>query len=246
MSEFERFLASGAEPHARALLRAGLADAPSAEAMPRVAAALGLATAMVGVVPVAAAAGGAVAVNGAASGGAVAAKLPLASATSALALSKWLIAGAVSGAVVASTAAVVERVHAPAVNAAAASGSASPAAATRPEVARRAPLALNPSPDVPGASATVAATEPPISREPGVPDKRVAGAPSTPGSRTSASDSDTLGAEAARIDAARRALSSGDLERALAELDEYQRLRAVGVLDREALLLRIQVLVRRG
>jgi hypothetical protein len=53
-----------------------------------------------------------------------------------------------------------------------------------------------------------------------------------------------LGREVERIDSARRALESNDAPGALAELESYDRTRESGVLDREALLLRIEALTR--
>jgi hypothetical protein len=55
-----------------------------------------------------------------------------------------------------------------------------------------------------------------------------------------------LAAEIAWIDSARRALASGDVNRSLAELDTFERARTLGVLDREAGLLRIDALRKKG
>jgi hypothetical protein len=71
--------------------------------------------------------------------------------------------------------------------------------------------------------------------------KVVSGAPSA-----AAATSRALGLEAMRIDAARRALGNGDFRRALGELDGYERSKRIGVLDREAELLRIRALVLSG
>ena len=51
-----------------------------------------------------------------------------------------------------------------------------------------------------------------------------------------------LAREVRQIDSARQALESRDAEGALAALDSYERSRVVGVLDREALLLKIEAL----
>jgi outer membrane protein assembly factor BamD (BamD/ComL family) len=48
------------------------------------------------------------------------------------------------------------------------------------------------------------------------------------------------------IDAARAALSAGDASGALAELDRYDHVVETHVLDREAAVLRIEALLRRG
>lgn len=53
-----------------------------------------------------------------------------------------------------------------------------------------------------------------------------------------------LAREVAQIDAARRALVSSDPEAALSELAAYEQSRRLGVLDREALLLRIDALLQ--
>jgi hypothetical protein len=59
-----------------------------------------------------------------------------------------------------------------------------------------------------------------------------------------ASPSDgSLAREVAQIDAARRALASGDAQAALSALDEYARLDRTRTLDREAQILRIDALV---
>jgi hypothetical protein len=55
-----------------------------------------------------------------------------------------------------------------------------------------------------------------------------------------------LAAEIAWIDSARRALASGDVNRSLSELDAFERTRLLGVLDREAGLLRIDALRKKG
>jgi hypothetical protein len=53
-----------------------------------------------------------------------------------------------------------------------------------------------------------------------------------------------LAREAAWIDAARRAIEQGELARATSALDDYDRERRVGVLNREALVLRVEVALR--
>lgn len=69
----------------------------------------------------------------------------------------------------------------------------------------------------------------------------------TPASSLSAPDaSGALAHETALIDAARAALARGDLPRVARELDQYDTSRRVGVLDREALLLRIEVALGHG
>jgi hypothetical protein len=185
----------------------------------RVAASLGLgAGAVTATLPVAA--------KGAALG-AGASQAPHAGGASAAMLAKWLAAGVLGGVLVSGTTVVVQRVRAPSrpVVVEAPLVKAAPTAQAAP---RDAALALNPAP------------EPPEVPEP---------ATVRPLATVAASSSDSggaLGAEAARVDAARRALARHDLEQARRELDRYQVERSLGVLDREALLLRIQVLVERG
>ena len=229
MTRFERLLASPSSPAVKSLLAAGLRDAPGPESLSRAALALGLGAGAVAVaVP-------AVAANGAVVGSAViaAGKAPLASSLSLAVLSKWLVAGAVGGVLVSGTAAVVERARTreQLAHTVLSDVGSAPRPGPAKQAARVAPP-LNPLPEAPALPAVelpaaVSVSEP-------------AAASASPG-RSSA-----LGAEAARIDAARRALGRGDLTEAQAELDAYQRERSLGVLDREALLLRIQVLVRAG
>jgi hypothetical protein len=149
-------------------------------------------------------------------------------------LSKWLVTGVVGGMLVSGTAFVVERARdsGPAAHSAVASADRAP---ERPRPASGTALALNPVPETPDAPPLLPTVQP---------EGPSAAAPVSSARGPSAAD--RLGAEAARIDAARRALSRGELAQASRELDRYQEERALGVLDREALLLRIQLLVRRG
>jgi len=234
VTDFERLLVSSRSPAAKSLLRAGLRDAPGPDSLARAAAALGVgAGALAVAVPAAASLNGAVV----GSAVAVAGKAPLASGLSALVLSKWLLVGAVGGVLVSGTAAVVEHVRAPARGV----PSAQPAVRSLPlgapsPGAPRATAGLNPVPDAPDVPTGALTPAPSAGASPGS-SPALAPAPSTPS---------TLGVEAARVDAARRALARGEFAQALAELASYQRVRTVGVLDREALVLRIQVLVREG
>jgi hypothetical protein len=200
MSELTRLLESSESEDTRAILRAGLADAPPPETLPRIAAALGVSAAALGVaVPVGAALNGTAAAGAVAAGGGATAM----TGASVAVLSKWLVTGVVGGMLASGTAFVVERARD--------SGATAQSAVTS---AARAPERPRPARPVSSARGPSAA--------------------------------DSLGAEAARIDAARRALARGELAQASRELDRYQEERALGVLDREALLLRIQLLVRRG
>jgi hypothetical protein len=230
VTEFRPLLESSTSATARELLRSGLDDAPPPESMGRVAGVLGLTL----TAAVVAAPAGAATVNGALASGLGA--VGKTSGISAALVGKWLASGLVAGALVSGTASVVERVNQPprtsehvVVRAPTAPRAPSPGRSTAsplPETAesRESEAVVTTTPTA-IAVASVASTTPPV--------------PDSSASRA-------LGAEAARIDAARRALEQGDARRALIELDWYERSRIVGVLDREAALLRIQALVRMG
>jgi hypothetical protein len=226
VTELVRLLDSSASPRTRAILRAGLADAPKPDALPRVAAALGLTAGALVALPASAV------VSGAAGAAATVGQLPAASGTSLAVLSKWLVTGALGGVLASGAVLVVERSDEPS------------------EPARSAPAAprLEPALPVPPAGPQPALNPVPETPEPAPAPSTRANAELAPPAVVppGASAADRLGAEAARIDAARRALARGDLRAASRELDTYQEQRSVGVLDREALLLRIQLLVRRG
>jgi hypothetical protein len=228
VNEPVRLLDGSGSEKTRAILRAGLADAPRPDALPRVAAALGVSAGALAVAVPATAL-----VNGATVAGAVVAgaKAPVGTVSSVVALSKWLVAGLLGGAVVSGTALVVEHAREPRVPEQTAPVKPMPAAAHAAQPGG--PLALNPVPETPEPPATPTA-------QAGLPSV----APKTPAPPPSVADN--MGREAARIDAARRALARGELAQASRELDLYQQERSLGVLDREALLLRIQLLVQRG
>jgi hypothetical protein len=228
VNEPVRLLDGSGSEKTRAILRAGLADAPRPDALPRVATALGVSAGALAIAMPATAL-----MNGAAVAGAVAAgaKVPVAAASSVVVLSKWLVAGVLGGAVVSGAALVVERARGPSLPEQ--TTPVEPVSTTARAVQRRSPLALNPVPETPEPPATPSAQ----AEMPWV-------APKTPAPPPSVADS--MGREAARIDAARRAIARGELAQASRELDLYQEERSLGVLDREALLLRIQLLVQRG
>jgi hypothetical protein len=228
-------------PTTRDLLRSGLADAPPPEAMGRVALALGLtATAVAVAVPASAAA-----ISGAAAGGFGAASKV--SGVTGILVGKWLASGLVAGALVSGTAAVVEHARARSDGGAPRVGGASSAtrevraarSAARP--AQTPALGVEQAPD---RRETMEVAAPATNAKETLPSQPSAASSASTAPDTSASRA--LGAEAARIDAARRALGRGDVRRALIELDWYERSRVVGVLDREAELLRIQAHVRAG
>ncbi|HEV8549730.1 MAG TPA: hypothetical protein VGQ57_11895, partial [Polyangiaceae bacterium] len=244
MSEPTRFLQYARRTRASELLEAGLDDGPRPEALGRAAAAIGVTLGAAAVAaPVSAA------IHGAAGSAMVAGK---ASGTSTLVLGKWLLSGILGGMLVSGTATVVERARAARV---ASGGDAVVAEANgvRTSAKRRQAHAALPS-ETPSVAE---ATENPPSLDGENADNGAGSEPSGAASRAPAvtsgslaspesSASRALGVEAARIDGARRALASGDVRRALTELDWYERSRVVGVLDREAELLRIQALVQGG
>jgi hypothetical protein len=234
VTDLERLLDSSPSPAARRLLRVGLRDAPPPGSLVRTAAALGLgASALVVAAPAAASASVSA---GAVAGGVAAAstKASVATGLSLAALSKWLVVGAVSGVLVSGTVAAVRRASAPVP-----ARTLAPAAA----VVHQAPAGQRLAP-TPTREPSVEAVGEPVASASSLPTPLLA-APPVPGA-SGIAPGGTLGAEAARVDAARRALARGDLDQALVELDAYQRTRSLGVLDREALILRIQVLVAQG
>ncbi len=236
MTELRPLIESSESSTTRELLRSGLGDAPPPEATGRAAVALGLtATAAAFAVPA-----GAAALNGAAVGGLGAASK--AGGVTGILVGKWLASGLVAGALVSGTAAVVEHVRARAEERPSVGGAPSTAREVR---AGSAPHAVRSA--EPGMERELEPAEPElpaVSTKPALP-SQPSGA-SSAAVAPDASASRALGAEAARIDAARRALGRGDVRRALIELDWYERSRVVGVLDREAELLRIQAHVRAG
>jgi hypothetical protein len=231
VTEFSPLLQSSSSQLARDLLRSGLDDTPPPEARARVAATLGLTLSAVAVAAPASAA----ALNGGA--GIALGATGKASASSALVLGKWLFSGIVAGVLVSGTTTVLERVHSESARRARV---AEHPAARVPEAARR---------EKPGPSPATSVSDPIAERAPSAElpgSERVANAPNGASRALDANVSRALGLEAGRIDEARRALSSGDVRRALAELDAYDRSRVIGVLDREAEFLRIQALVQAG
>lgn len=237
MTDPERLVDTSHSVVARELLRHGLDDAPEPRALSRVAATLGV------TLPVSALAAPGVAAGSkvlAAASAGTAATGSLAGTLSTVTLSKWLLAGIAGGVLAAGAGAGIERMQAtsrdrPATRTAETAQSALTPA--RLEAPLPAPV-LGPSAAAPATNAVTSARARPGSRAPGVDTPSPTPAPS--------GDAEALGREAARIDAARRALAAGDWVRATRELDAYTATRVVGALDREAAYLRIQLLVRRG
>lgn len=229
MTELRPLLESSTNATARELLRSGLGDAPPPESLARVAGALGVTLTVAGVALPASA----TAVNGALASG-LGATSP-ASGVSSLLVGKWLASGLVAGALVSGTATVVERARHPAPTSEHVVPPPAAARATAPTSSAAPKAEASPEPRAADSADVAVPSSAPL-----------ASGASTAQTPPDSSASRALGAEAARIDAARRALERGDPRRALTELDWYERSRSVGVLDREAALLRIQALVRLG
>lgn len=265
MNEPKRWLDSAPNPRIRELLRTGLRDEPDAHALPRTAAALGLSAATTVASSAAAAivagnaaqAGASLSATGAATasvGGALAATTT-GGTTALFAIGKWLAVGFVSGGIASAGVTVAQKIGS-------AERSTTLAAATQrvqaSDVLRsspRTPSSRSAGAELPGSGASVETLAP--SRESGwldavgerPPAPASSGkselAPRAPAPATSESRG-ALAAEIAWIDAARRALAAGDAAGALSQLDAYERTRSLGVLDREAALLRIDALQRQG
>jgi hypothetical protein len=268
MTRPPRLLDTSSNDALRSLLDSSLDDGPGPNALPKVAAALGLAsaTATVSGFAVASAgaqtltAKGAVAAKGAATAKAAAlagAGAPAAAAASAgtagllgggsaVALGKTLLVSMLSaGALSVGAVAVHEYVR--------------PSAPGAAHVERAPVVSRSSQQPSPGfqASQRVRASQAPVTPMPAVVAQPPAGAaapavaaqpsPANAGRPASASPAapqraGVLAREVRQIDAARQALESKDSAGALAALDSYERSRVVGLLDREALLLKIEAL----
>lgn len=216
MKERPRLLDAAGHASARALLRAGLADAPREGARARTVAALGLGVATTAV------AGTSAAATGKASAGGVLAVLAKAGG-----------GGIVVGAVVlvASSSpppgppAVVERALPV------------PAAQRRPPAVSTPSLAASLEPA--GPTGRAASPEATTRATPVV-------APPRPASHVQKSRSNELDAEVALVDSARRALLRGAPGEALGLLNQHQREHPDGAMHPEAFLLRLDAMVRAG
>jgi hypothetical protein len=218
MSDPQRLLAEGASDFEKDLLRSWQAEQPSDAARARVLAAAGLGVALT--------AAATATKLGAAAGGSVAPKA-IASAGGAV-LAKWLAVGAVGLALTGATVGYVR--HAARVKrdeAAAARMAAQPSAP--PELASQvaAPLPANEG----TLGLAPAAPAPPHTRA------RV----TTPREHPSA-----LGEQVSALDAAHRALASGDAASAIRQLDDYEARFPEGALFEEAEVLRVEALVATG
>jgi hypothetical protein len=225
MNELEPLVETSQSRLTRELLRAGQSDEPERDFSERLLRGLGVGVA-------------AGTVGTMASAGSAAAALPGAAATSSGAVSialaaKWVAVGVVGGGLLAGGAEVAFSPPREPVTQAVTLVSAS-ARTTPPQVS--APVV------VPQAAVVEAepAPEPPPEAAPARPDAAApasSGAPGAPGA---------LGREVEVIDRARRAMAAGNWQRALRELDAFDRIESTGVLAREAQVLRIEALHRLG
>jgi hypothetical protein len=212
-----RLLDSSSNPAARDLLRAGVAERPRSAARRSTALALGLSASAI------------------AASTTTAAAATVVTASAATVALKSLAVGTLVGLALAGGAAVVSDVT-----------RARPAivSAPKPSPEARAPelAPVVASESVPAPVANPSATPP-------RPSKRVvevtAPTPSAPAS-ASLPEGQSLSREIALIDGARRALIAGDVDGALAQLQDYDGRLRTGTLDREAQLLRIDALARAG
>ncbi len=216
MKELPRLLDAAAHGSARALLRAGLADAPSEGARARTVAALGLGVATTAVTGTSAAA------TGKASAGGVLALL-----------AKAGTGGAVVGAV------VLVASSSPPPGPPAGVERAVPVPALQPT-----PQSVStPSLATPSASASSFSRGPfpeaTVRASPNV-------APPRPAPSVQRSRGNELEAEVALVDSARRALLRGAPGEALGLLNQHQREHPRGVMHPEAFLLRLDAMVRAG
>jgi hypothetical protein len=249
VNELKPLLESSPNPATRSLLRAALPDKPPSDARRRTAITLGVGT----TAGVAATSGGAAA----AAGGTGITGLSAASSAStgtAIAAAKWLAGGLVMGSLVSGGAALVGD---PSSRSAGVSSATTSAVASVPRasgIEARATHALAPAQPArvershparkPASSIADESSSPnamtiPRATANSGPQAALAPAPSSMATRG-------LGREVALIDAARRAVARGDANGAMSQLDRYSRVRETQILDREARLLRIDVLVLRG
>lgn len=243
MNQPKRWLDSTPNPKIRELLRAGLRDEPDAQALPRTAALLGLGV----TVSAASSAAAAITAGNAASAGAPLSALPASgvavSGTPTLfAVGKWLVVGFLSGGIASAGVTAAQGLGS------SERGEAQSAAIDRAalrNVARGRSEPVMPRQSEPAPAELVRPEpRPPLDVAPAL--AREAAPRATSDGKAPPTASGALAAEVTRIDAARRALASGDESGALAELEAYERTRTLGVLDREAGLLRIDALRRKG
>jgi hypothetical protein len=222
MNELKPLLQTGAGTHMRDLLEAARADAPPSEFQGRVLVGLGMGAAVF-CASTAAAAG---------TGFWVPAAAAPTVGVSMLVLVKCLAVGAVGGGLLAAGAEAVFRPSPSQSSTAQASTSfQSKSSAPGPAVTTALPDARPPAPPLVDDGMRAATSS---SR------------PSLASASPSASRAGQLGREVRLIDAARREFAAGHFSRAFAELEAYQRIAQTGVLDREARVLRIEILHKAG
>lgn len=259
-----RLLDASSNEALRSLLGAGLDDAPSPDALPKVAAALGVATVAVTASSLVAsnvAAQAALTAKGAALGGSAPAAtgaLGFWGTNTVAALGKTLLVSMVSaGTLSAGAVAVYEYTEPSGANTARVerapevhAGVEPRAARVRPQQAPAPSVAAVAEPPVPEA----APTQPAPSRaqpEANAPEAqresvtRAVRPLAVSATETASQRTGVLAREVRQIDSARQALESKNADGALAALDGYERSRVVGVLDREALLLKIEALTQK-
>jgi len=230
MNDLVPLLDTSDSARTRALLRAGRGDTPPSHFSERLLLGLGLAGAVASLTAAASAHVARSAIAGAVSKGSGATSLMLVAA-------KWVAVGVVGGGILAGgvSVAVSPRLKAPVTSIDAKRASKAPAAQRS---APRASDAAELSVPVPVASAEPAESKP-VRATP------LAPASATSSAQTSAHDGQ-LGYEVRLIDRTREALAAGDFARASLELDTFEHVTKTGVLDREARILRIDVLQKLG
>jgi hypothetical protein len=231
MKQLPPLIEASESDHGRKLLRAARADRPSRGAAGRALTALGVTSAAT------AAASTAAATTTAAAAGGSAASLPLLAA-------KWLLVGALGGGMLASGASLL--VSKPSGNELPSRpllpASSAPAAAPSSREAKSAPAAV----EVDVAAPTVGKTPKPSAATPGVGERAPDPFAAPSQAAFAGPEQSKLLRDVALLDAARRALREGDTAQALSLVSRYDTERETHVLDREARLLHIDVLLARG
>lgn len=265
MTDLRRLLDSSQNAALRSLLSSGLDDAPDPNALPKVAAALGVAAVTVtasSLVATSQATQAAVSAKSAALAGSTstsAGALGFLGGNSVVALGKTLLVSVVSAGALSVGAVAVYEYTEPSGPSAAHLGRAggihagseqqpprvrpqsSPAPAP-PASAEPARAALGPEPASHAPAPPASGLQPGAAAVPAKP--RPSMRPESPTDMVS-QRTGILAREVRQIDSARQALASRNADGALAALDDYERSRVIGVLDREALLLKIEALTQK-
>jgi hypothetical protein len=248
MTREGRLLSASPNPLTRRLLQSGLRDNPRPTALAAAAAAFGVsahaATTLAAATSATAGAGELVAAE--------AAKLATSKPAAALGVAffKWLGFGAIAGAL--SSAALATAFEAKSSQAPVAGASGTPVV-----LRRTLPPQASASP---GATASAEIPSEPIRSEKSAPDNRpptrlrfeTAASPSSPddpvapNARLRAGAQGQLAREALLIDRARLELANGNLSTSSRLLEDYDAIRRLGVLDREARFLAVEIAARQG